>query len=81
MKKRGERGGRLGEGGRERGVTKEERGVDEKHLLIENLPVAVAASQRQYNHRMCFIFSIICWKKWKADYSFDDTYMYIHLLS
>lgn len=32
-------------------------------VLFRTLPVAVATSQRQYNHRTCFIFGNICGRK------------------
>lgn len=51
-KKEGSDGKREGQRGR--------TDPGKESVLLQSLPVAVAASQRQYNHKTCFIFGIIC---------------------
>lgn len=48
--------------GRDGGGVREKEAEGEA-VLFRTLPVAVATSQRQINHKMCFIFGIICGRK------------------
>lgn len=61
-KERGSEGKREGQRRRRRrsGGEKETEG---EPVLFGTLPVEVATSQRQYNHRMCLKFGIICGRK------------------